>query len=266
MSRFIDLSIPIENDVPSDPKPFGPKVTYMAHGETFEQIATFFPGLRPEDLPDQEGWAVEQVTLSTHNGTHMDAPWHFHSTQDAALPGGSRRSLTIDELPLDWCMRPGVKLDFRAFYDGYVATAADVEAELGRIGHTLRPYDIVVVNTRAGLRYGHDDYVSSGCGMGREATLYLAERGVKIVGTDAWSWDAPFVHTAKRWAERRDPQIIWEGHKAGREIGYFQIEKLHNLERLPPTGFTLCCFPVKIKAASAGWIRGVAILDGDGVE
>jgi kynurenine formamidase len=261
MPQFIDLSIAIENDVASDPEPFRPQITYMTHGETFAQIAPFFPGLEREQLPDGEGWAVELLNLSTHNGTHMDAPWHFHSTQDSALPGGSRPSLKIDELPLDWCMRPGVKLDFRRFEDGYVATAADVKAELARIGHTVQPFDIVVVNTAAGARYGQPDYVSAGCGMGREATLFLAEQGVKIVGTDAWSWDAPFIHTARRWAETRDPSIIWEGHKAGREIGYFQIEKLHNLEVLPDTGFTLCCFPVKIKAASAGWIRAVAILE-----
>jgi len=97
--------------------------------------------------------------------------------------------------------------------------------------------------------------------MGREATLRLAEQGVKIVGTDAWSWDAPFSHTAKKWEETRDPSIIWEGHKAGREIGYFQIEKLHNLEILPSHGFTMSCFPVKIKAASAAWIRAVGMIN-----
>src|SRR3546814_9005217 len=52
--------------------------------------------------------------------------------------------------------------------------------------------------------------------MGAKATLYLTERGVQVVGTDAWSWDAPFSHTARRWADTRDPSIIWEGHKAGR--------------------------------------------------
>jgi kynurenine formamidase len=63
----------------------------------------------------------------------------------------------------------------------------------GRVGHTLQALDIVVVNTRAGSRYGHNDYVSSGCGMGYEATMYLLERGVRLTGTDAWSWDAPFA-------------------------------------------------------------------------
>ena len=195
--------------------------------------------------------------MSTHNGTHLDAPYHFHSTMNQG-----ERAITIDEVPLEWCFAPAVKLDFRRFDDGYVATAQDVAAELDRIGHQLSPLDIVLVNTTAGVRYGEPDYLLRGCGMGREATLYLLERGVRVTGTDAWSWDAPFSFTAKRFAETGDPSIIWEGHKTGREIGYCHMEKLTNLDRLPPSGFRVCCFPVKIEAASAGWTRCVAMLDG----
>jgi kynurenine formamidase len=78
---FVDLSIFLENDVLSDPPPFAPKIEYFTHANTFEQIAPFFPGLQKEDLPDGEGWAVERVQLSTHNGTHLDAPYHFHSAR-----------------------------------------------------------------------------------------------------------------------------------------------------------------------------------------
>ncbi|GAN77032.1 cyclase family protein [Acidisphaera rubrifaciens] len=253
--RIIDLSVALENDVPADLGP-GPRITYAGHAQTAPQIAGYFPGLRPEDLPDGQGWAVEQVDLSTHNGTHLDAPWHFHPTMNHG-----ERSWTIDEVPLDWCFQPGVKLDFRHFPDGYVATPDDVAAELARIGHTLRPLEIVLVNTAAAARYGTPDYVPSGCGMGYAATMYLLERGVRLTGTDAWSWDAPFVHTARRYSETGDASLIWEGHKAGRHIGYCHLEKLHALETLPPDGFMVACFPVKLRAASAGWTRAVAILD-----
>ena len=115
-----------------------------------------------------------------------------------------------------------------------------------RIGHALRPLEIVVVNTSAGAKYGEDDYVDFGCGMGKAATLWMLERGVRLVGTDAWSWDAPFSLTRKRVAETGDAGLIWEGHRAGREIGYSHLEKLHNLE-----------------ASAGGWLRG-GLLPGEG--
>ena len=169
--------------------------------------------------------------------------------------------MTIDEVPLEWCFQHGVKLDFRHFDDGYVVTADDVAAELRRINYTVKPLDIVLVNTRAGSRYGCANYVESGCGMGYEGTMYLLERGVRLTGTDAWSWDAPFVYTAEKYRATKDASLIWEGHKAGRDIGYCHLEKLHNLETLPPYGFMVACFPVKIRKASAGWTRAVAIID-----
>lgn len=252
---FIDLSVSLQNGLKVDRPGNGPRIDYQHHKETFAALAKPFPGLALEDLPGQEAWAVERIDLSTHNGTHMDAPWHYASTMDEGRP-----ATTIDEVPLDWCFRPGVKLDFRHLPDGYVATAEDVDAELARIGHVLRPLDIVLVNTAAAARYGEDDYLDRGCGMGREATLALTARGVRVVGTDAWSWDAPFSHTAKRYAETGDASIIWEGHKAGLVTGYYQMEKLTNLERLPSTGFEVICFPVKIHRASAGWVRAVGVV------
>ena len=62
-------------------------------------------------------------------------------------------------------------------------------------------------------------------------------------------------------ADTGDASLIWEGHKAGVELPYCQLEKLHALETLPPTGFTIVCFPVTIAGASAGWSRVVALLD-----
>src|SRR3954466_11411917 len=183
--RFIDISMHLENDVKSDPPGYEPRIEYLRHGDTVQNLLDFFPGLKKEDLPDGESWAYEWVRLMTHNGTHLDAPYHFHSTMNRAN-GGEERAIAIDEVPLDWCFRPGVKLDFRKFPDGYVATAADVEAELKRIGHTLSPLEIVLVNTRSGTAYGRPDYVARGCGMGREATLYLTTRGVRVTGTDGW--------------------------------------------------------------------------------
>jgi kynurenine formamidase len=258
--RFIDLSMTLCNDVVSDPPFLKPHIEYEDHAQTQHELEMFFPGV------DQEGMigggvgfcAAERVQLTTHSGTHVDAPWHYHPTQDKG-----QAAQTIDQMPLEWFFQAGVKLDFRHFPDGYVATAADVAAELERIGHDLQPLDIVVVNTTAGLALAEKDpeYVSRGCGMGYEATMYLLERGVRVTGIDAWSWDAPFIHTKKKVEETGDASLIWEGHRAGVDIGYCHIEKMHNLEAIPSTGFMISCFPHKILGASAGWTRAVAIFE-----
>jgi kynurenine formamidase len=254
--RLIDLSVPLESGIASDPPGYEPKITYMDHTQTRGQMTQFFPGMTDDDLPGRDGWAVEMLQVLTHNGTHLDAPYHHHSTMD-----GGKRAITIDEVPLEWCFQPGVKLDFRHLPDGHVVQPAEVEAELDRIGHTLSPLEIVVINTAAGTAYGQPDYLDRGCGMGRAATLWLLERGVRVTGTDGWSWDAPFSHTRRRWLENPDPAIVWEGHRASIDIGYCHMEKLTNLDQLPPTGFRMSCFPFKIKAASAGFTRAVAILE-----
>ncbi|MFI5014966.1 MAG: cyclase family protein [Hyphomicrobiales bacterium] len=257
--RIIDISVPLQAGIASDPPEMLPKIQYLDHHATAPLISAFF-GVPVAALPDGEYCAVEQCAISTHNGTHLDAPYHYFSSMNHQLKPGGEPSMRIDEVPLEWCFQPAVKLDFRHFEDGYVATQDDVEAELKRIGHDLAPLEIVVVNTRAGARYGEDDYVDSGCGMGKAATLWMLERGVRLVGTDGWSWDAPFSHTRRKVEATGDASLIWEGHRAGREIGYCHIEKLHNLEALPADGFEVVCFPVKVHRGSAGWTRAVAIL------
>ena len=253
--RLIDLSDTLDNNPYTDPPPLLPRIDYMDHQQGWPEMAALFPGLELNQLPGQEAWAAERLYITTHSGTQMDAPWHYASTTDGGSP-----AYGIDELPLDWCLRPGVKLDFRNMPDGYVVTANDVQAELERIGYSIQPLDIVLINTSAGAIFGQPGYLDKGCGIGREATMWLLEQGVRVVGTDGWSWDAPFKYTRERFAETGDPALIWEGHKAGRDIGYGQMEKLSNLESLPDFGFWVSCFPYKIKHASAGFVRAVAIL------
>ncbi len=96
--------------------------------------------------------------------------------------------------------------------------------------------------------------------MGREATPYLLERGARVVATDAWSSDASFSSPPRRLRAERRRRIIWEGRKAGRDIGHGQMETLANLDQLPADGYWVSCFPRKIERGSAGFIRAVALL------
>ncbi|MFH1090817.1 MAG: cyclase family protein [Pseudomonadota bacterium] len=255
--RLIDLSITLESDLPSDPKLTIPHIEYRDHEIGGKEMLEFFPGLTREQLPKGMGWAVEFIQLTTHSGTHLDAPYHFHPQQDHGAP-----SMTIDQIPLEWCFSDGVLLDFSHKADGERITAADVEAKLSRIGYSLKPLDIVLVRTGAEKAWGTPEYLVTGAGMTRESTLYLLDRGVKVVGIDAWTWDRPLPLIAKEFAQTGDPKIIWEAHFTGIEKGYCHMEKMANLGAIPkPYGFQVACFPIKIKSASAGWVRPVAIVE-----
>ena len=255
--RLVDLSICIEPDLPSDPPMMIPKIDYITHAMGAEQMTEFFPGLKKEQLPGGLGWAVELMTLTTHSGTHLDAPFHYHPTMD-----GGKRALTIDEIPLDWCYGNGVVLDFSHKADGERITVMDVENELERIAYALKPMDIVLVRTGADEAWGTEQYLVKGAGMDRESTLYILDQGVRVVGIDAWSWDRPLPFLAQEFQKTGDPRVIWEAHFAGIERGYCHMEKLANLDKIgQPHGFKVSCFPIKIKGASAGWTRPVAIIE-----
>ena len=153
--RLIDISSPLMAGIKSDPPHMLPQIEYLDHHATAPAMAEYM-GIRVDQLPDGEYAAVERVAISTHNGTHLDAPYHYFSTMNHRFKAGGEPSWRIDEVPLEWCFQPGVKLDFRHLPDGHVASPGDVEAELKRIGHTLKPLEIVVVNTsrRSQIRTG----------------------------------------------------------------------------------------------------------------
>ncbi len=253
--KIVDLGAVLRNNGLIDPPVQRAKIYYTDHVGGKASMLSFFEGLTEAELPDGVGWAYESLGLGTHTGTHMDAPWHYHPTMDGGKPAS-----TIDQLPLEWCIADGVKLDFSDKGDGYLVTAEDVEKKLQEIGHELKENEIVFVQSGAAPYADTDTFVNRGCGMSRAATNYLTERGVHIVGTDGWSWDRPLSFEAEDYRKTHDASLIWEGHLAGIDHGYYQIEKLINLDQLPAFGFRVICLPIKISGASAAWVRPVALL------
>jgi len=252
--RIVDLSLEIKEG----PGVLGAKIKYLNHKESVPQMLTSWPGINAEDLPGGLGWAVETLTLNTHSGTHMDSPYHYYPTM------AGQKSRTIDEMPLEWAYGPGVVLDMRHKRPGTVITPEDVQSALEKMDYQIRPLDIVLVMTGADKYWKDNDigkYVAEYAGMGRQATLWLINQGVKLVGTDAVGWDRSFAVQAKEFRETRDRKLVWEGHFAGIEAEYYQMEKLTNLDKLPPQGFMVYCFPIKIFKASAAWVRPVAIIE-----
>jgi kynurenine formamidase len=136
-----------------------------------------------------------------------------------------------------------------------------MQEALVKIDYRLKPLDIVLIQTGADKLWDTVRYWTDFAGAGREATIWLMDQGIKVVGTDAPGWDRPFTYQVKEFSETHDRSLIWEGHKAGIQGEYFQMEKLANLDQLPPHGFTICCFPIKILKAGAAWVRPVAFVE-----
>jgi kynurenine formamidase len=210
-------------------------------------------GLSRSFWPDGQAWAVEQVTLSTHSGTHIDAPAHYG-------PARHGQARTIDQVPLRWCFSDGVVLNMTHKHSGEGITRADVQTELERISYTLKPYDIVLVRTDTSKAFKQPGYDMKHAGLTREATEWMVDQGVRLIGIDAWGLDRPFNVMVSEAKELNSQ--FWESHLLGREKEYCQIEKLANLDQLPrPFGFQVMAFPVNLRAASAGWSRVVAIIE-----
>jgi kynurenine formamidase len=250
--RFIDLSAPITSDPPDTPDALRTEIEFAAHEEGARAIGEML-GVGPELLRDREGWAVETfLRFGTHNSTHVDAPWHYNSIIEGAI------AKTIDELPLEWFHAPGVVLDFTAKADGDAITTEEIQAELGRIGHALAPLDIVLVRTGRDAAYGRLEYMGLGPGVTADATRWLHGQGVRVMGIDAWGWDRPLWMQAEDAKAAGKPGIFWAAHQV--DLSYSQIERLVNLDQLPPTGFTVSCFPLRLVGGSAAPARVVALL------
>ncbi len=254
---LVDLSMPIKTPSPEEVDPAKAEglagvVTYLDHKATVPKLCEYF-GCTEEDLGGI-GWATERVALSTHAGTHVDAPYHYYPVCDG------KPSITIDECPLEWYIGRGVVLDFTYKKPGETVSAQEVKDQLEKLNYKLSYGDMVFIRFDGDKRIGRKEYWISYPGMSAEATKYILDQGVKVTGVDTPGWDIPFNMTKDKFAETHDRGILWEAHRAGKDYSYSHIEKLGNLDKVPQTGFYAMCFPVSIYKASAAWARVVAFV------
>jgi cyclase len=256
--RMIDLSTPVDAAL-WEPNPVEHHVLSPSEGARHMAEAMrekYGVEFDPSVLPDGELLSLDTITLTTHTGTHVDAPSHYGSR---AAYGTPRH---IDQVPLEWFHGPGVVLDLTDEPVGAVG-ADRLRREFDRIGHVPRPREIVLLRTGADALAGTPKYFTDFTGLDGPATNLLLDLGVVVVGTDAFSLDAPFGDMIERYHRTGDRSVLWPAHFAGREREYCQIERLANLHELPATGFTFSCPPVRIVGAGAGWARAVALLPDD---
>jgi kynurenine formamidase len=197
-----------------------------------------YPDLTPR--PAQVRWmfihGVEQVNkeiveISTHTGTHCDAPFHFFSD-----------GTTIDRVPLEQYIGRATVIDLRGKEPGSEIELHEVEPHLGRI----EPGDVVLLNTGWGhKRANTKEFLTEYVWCGGEAAEAIVSRDPKGVGIDAVSFGG-----------YNDPKKAGPGHRAVLGAGKFIIEELYYPDAIMDDRERLfVAAPVKLAGCSGAWTR-----------
>ncbi|MCI0382488.1 MAG: cyclase family protein [Chlamydiae bacterium] len=248
--RLIDLTVPLEATI-SEPEPVN--IEWIDHREG-AFLLTRGSGIHADSFPEGLGLSLERIRLTSHSGTHVDAPIHYGPTSEG------KKARSIDEMPLEWFFGPAVVLDCRTENTEPV-TCEEIKSALNRQGLDLEAGNIVFINTGADHLWGTSEYFTNFRGFSAEATEWLIDCEIRVIGIDSFGFDPPFQKMIQSYLQTGDPRTLWPCHMLGRKREYCQIERLANLSLLPTDRkFLVSCFPLRLKGCGAGPSRVVALL------
>jgi kynurenine formamidase len=265
MTRLIDLTLTLDpaNRAKLPPplagaaKVVSPAIEYAHPAKKGAEEFCKYLGCSHDDLPDGEGWGEELLTdMSSHCGTHVDAPLHSGSRIMGLL------ARTITDIPLEELYRPGIVLDVRPWVQPMQEITIEMlDAALAATGTTIKQGDAVLIRTGQERYEMTQPEFYQQPGMSRASTLHLTQQGATILGTDAVGWDLPFGVMAAKFKQTGDKRVLWDGHKAIVEKEAFIVQQMTNLGALPLSGFMVGFFPLKLAQCSAAPARVVAFVD-----
>ncbi len=254
MKKVIDLSKPVQYNS-GDPFYMKVKVKHKPHHKA-KWLIRFALGLPFKLFPKNFiGWADDYFSMGVHATTHLDAPWHYSETCNG------EPAKTIDQIPLEWGIAPGIVIDMKHKPEGEAITVEEIKTYLEKNKLKLEPMMIVLIKTGRDQFMGTKKFPEMGTGMSAKATEWLIDQGIKVMGIDQWGWDVPFQYLVDEAKKTNNSDLFWEGHLVGQHKEYCHIEQLTNLDSLPISGFTVIVLPLKIIGGSAAPARVVAVMD-----
>ena len=242
----IDLSKDVNLHRPESPFRTRMEVLEAKPGAVFfaeKMMPSHFPEgagkIKPEAFPDAAFLRHEMLTISTHAGSHVDAPGHYG--------GPLEESSFIGAAALSEFIAPGFYID-----------GTEVEGDEVRWEHVKPQLDEYGISDVKGhialLRIGHHRAI------GVDVVDKLYDMGVRVMGTDHDSFDGPFDRMLRIYLKTNDSSVLWPCHMLGRTKPYYQLENLMNLEKLPRKGFLVMALPILVGGATASWSRVVAFV------
>jgi arylformamidase len=215
MPTLIDLSHPLEHGQLNFP--FDPKISVVVHNT----VASI-------------GYNITALSMSTHQGTHLDVPFHFYND-----------GKTVDQMPLDRFYGPAALVDLAPGACLPAKTPITVDM-LQRHAGKFQPGARVIYRTGWDRMFGKPEIFTDFPTLTQEAATWVAAKRIGLLGMDTLTPSAD-------WKE-----VHWTLLAKGVEIVI--VEGLANLDRLPDR-FTLAAFPLNILGRDGSPIRAVAIVE-----
>ena len=208
--RLIDMSHPLVHG--QQTFPMDPKLSIIPHGNT--------QTLR---------YNITQVSIGTHQGTHLDAMYHF-------LDGGK----TLDQMPLEWCYG---KTNIIRIPKGpndiiYLEDFLPYES-------LLKPEAKIIYETGWHKHFDKPDFFTAFPSLSLEAGIFLADKGIRLLGMDTPT-------PSQQWYEIHHDILL------PKEIVI--VESLAYLDKVPDE-FIFMGFPLNFKGRDGSPIRAVALVE-----
>ena len=214
--KVIDLTLTISNKIPTFPG--SPQ-----------------PNFIPWENIKEDGYNLEVLFLSSHTGTHMDAPHHF-------LEKGAK----IHEISLEKLVSEATLIQSRKS-SGQSITKTDIQKFEKKQGK-IENFSSVVFQTGWQRNLQKKYYFTKNPGLSISAAKYLASKKISLVGIDSPSID---VGTDSKFSV----------HQIFAKKGMLIVENLTNLDKIKSSKFHLVVLPLKLKNATGSPVRAIAFVE-----
>jgi len=204
-----------------------------------DEIPTFPGSPQPSFIPwenvKEDGYNLELLFLSTHTGTHMDAPYHF-------LEKGAK----IHEISLKKLVSEAVLIKSKK-KDGESITKIDIQKFEKKHGKIVS-FSSVIFYTGWQKNLQKKYYFEKNPGLSVSAAKYLASKKINLVGVDS-----PSIDLGK--------DSKFSVHQIFAKKGILIVENLANLEKIKSSKFHLVVLPLKLKNATGSPVRAIAFVE-----
>jgi len=204
-----------------------------------DEIPTFPGSPQPSFIPwenvKEDGYNLELLFLSTHTGTHMDAPYHFLE-KGAKIHEISLKKLVSETVLIKSKKKGGesiTKIDIQKF-----------EKKHGKIAS----FSSVIFYTGWQRNLQKKYYFTKNPGLSVSAAKYLASKKINLVGIDS-----PSIDLGK--------DSKFSVHQIFAKKGILIVENLANLEKIKSSKFHLVVLPLKLKNATGSPVRAIAFVE-----